>query len=429
MTGMKRLLLLVPLTAVLLPALAGVARAEGVQDVVAGLRSNPIYQTKGADLLDSGALQSTMSGSHPKLYVAVLPANAAASAADAHTRAVEIGSALGDTNGVVLVITLSKHLGTAEGNGASNQGVDASRALADQLSAHKGQPFDKEHVTTFVKELKQRLDAQVSSGGGSSSSPSSSSGGGGKGGTMLAVLLVLAVIGFLLFTRSSRKRKAAQQEGLRADVEQLYNRLGSDVSLLSPGDNAVAKQAMSDASERYNSCGAALATADSAAEFAAARRTAVEGLTAARVARKELGLDPGPEIPLPAGGGPQLTEEQQLQLGDQTVFGSPQYAPGRQHYYGGGMVGGQMVRGGWYSAPFWEPFLLGSLLSGGFGGGGLFGGGGGFERGYEEGRDSAQQDSGFSGGGDWGGGGGGDWSGGGDWGGGGGDMGGGGGDW
>ena len=189
---------------------------------------------------------------------------------------------------------------------------------------------------------------------------------------------------------------------------------------------------MADASERYNTCGATLATADSPAEFAAARRTAVEGLTAARVARKELGLDPGPEIPMPAGGGPQLTQEQQLQFGDQTINGGPEYGPGRPHYYGGGTVNGQQVGGGWYSAPFWQPFLLGSILTGGLGGGGLFGGGhdsGGFERGYEEGRESAEHDAGGGGGGDWGGGGGfGGGGGGGDWGGGG-DGGGGGGDW
>jgi hypothetical protein len=210
-------------------------------------------------------------------------------------------------------------------------------------------------------------------------------------------------------------------EGLRADVESLYNRLGSDISTIPGGDDAVAKQALSDAAERYNATGALLAHADTPGEFAAARRTAVEGLVAAQTARKKLGLDPGPEIPLPPGQGPQLIAEQKVRVGDQEYEGSPTYQPGRGHYYGGGYYNGQVVPGGWYAFPFWETMLMTSVLTGGFGGGGMFGGGG-YERGYEEGRDDARDDSGGGGlgggdwgggGGDWGGGGGGDWGGGG----------------
>jgi hypothetical protein len=327
---MKRPLLLC-LAVLLLP---GVAHAESVSDVVQGLRNNPVYQSPGVDLVDADALD--LRKDDPKLYVAALSATAASSAEQAHARAVDIGRALAVSNAVVLVITANKHLGTAEGSGAAREGVNAARALAEQLAANKGQPFDKEHVTQFVKAFQERLEDRSSSSAGSSGSASEDKGGGGGGLKILVVLALLGGAGFFLVRRSSHRKTLRQQEGLRADVEQLYNRLGSEVSLLSPGDNPVAKQALADASERYNSCGAALASADSPAEFAAARRTAVEGLTAARVARKELGLDPGPEIPLPPGEGPRLTGEQQLQVGDQTVTGSPDYAPGRQHYYGGG---------------------------------------------------------------------------------------------
>ena len=438
---MKRLLVLI---ALLLVALPGTAYAENASQVAAALRSSPVYQSRGLDLVDVAKLQSELNGSDPQVDVAVLVSGAASSGEQARQRAVEIGRALGDTNAVVLVITASKHLGAGAGNGAASRGVDANAALKAELADFSGKAFSKDNLTAFVTSFKQRVaeqasgapvgsgsggqGGQVAVGGGSSKSSSSHAG--------LYLLGGLAAIGgggAAIAVRSSRRRKARVNEGLRADVEQLYNRLGSDVSLLDAKDNAIAKQALADASERYNACGATLASADAPEEFAAARRTAVEGLTAARVARKELGLDPGPEIPPPPGSGPQLTAEQQVQLGGQTFDGSPNYQPGRQHYYGGGYVGGQMVQGGWYSRPFWEPFLLGSLLSGGLGGGGLFGGGyggGGYERGYEEGREdsgggySGGGDGGSSGGGDWGGGGS---SGGGDWGGGGGDSGG--GDW
>ena len=435
---MKRwFLLCLPLAATI--ALPGTAFAENASQVAQALRSSPVYESSGVDLVDKATLQTELTGSDPKVDVAVLSAAAATSAAQARARAVDIQRALGDSNVVVLVITASRHLGAAQGAGVTRLGVDADRALQQQLAARPaGESFDKEHLTGFVTAYKDRVandaaaanDVQPPDTTRGSPAGTQSSGSSHSGTVLLLVLLGIGGLAFGLAKRSSRRRKARQNEGLRADVEQLYNRLGSDVSTLDAKGNVVAQQALADAAERYNACGATLASADSPAEFAAARRTAVEGLTAARTARQQLGLDPGPEIPPPPGSGPQLTAEQQLQLGGQTFEGSPNYQPGRQHYYGGGYVGGQMVRGGWYSAPFWEPFLLGSLLSGGFGGGGLFGGGyggyGGYGAGYEEGREDAQG----SGGGDWGGGGG-DWGGGGgggDWGGGG-DGGGGGGDW
>jgi hypothetical protein len=268
-------------------------------------------------------------------------------------------------------------------------------------------------------------------GGGSRGSNAGGDTSGGGSSLLWPVVGVLAVGGGGAYVYSKRRRTKRELEGRRADVESLYNRLGSDVSTLSAGDNAVAKQALADAAERYNATGALLATADTDGEFAAARRTAVEGLVAARTAREKLGLDPGPEIPLPPTQGPLLTSEQKVRVGDQEYEGSPTYQPGRGHYYGGGYYNGQPVPGGWYSFPFWETMLMTSVLTGGFGGG-MFGGGG-YERGYEEGVDDARDardDSGGGfgggdwggGGGDWGSGGGGDWGGGGDGGGGGGDS-------
>jgi hypothetical protein len=431
-----RLLLLLFLT-LALTGVPGVALADNAGTVAGALHDRPVYQAPGLDLVDVGAVQDTLSGSQPKVYVAVLPANAASSKSQAQSRANDIGRALGESSAVVLVVTKSQHLGAAEGSNARSHGVDASTALSQTLSADGAGAFDKATITRFVQDFTGRVRAQAtssgsnSSGSNSSGSNSSSSGGGHTGVALLVGLLVLLGLGGLLAVRSSKRRKGKQQEGMRADVESLYNRLGSDVSTLDARDDRVAQQALSDASERYGATGAALSGADTPEKFAAARRTAVEGLVAARTARKQLGLDPGPEIPLPPGTGPQLQDAGQVQFNNQSYSGAPSYQPGYQHYYGGGMLGGQMVPGGWYSQPFWTPFLLGSALSGGFGGGGMFGGGyggyggygGGYGSGYEEGREDAREDDqgdNGGGGGDWGGGGG-------DWGGGGG--GGGGGDW
>ncbi len=416
---MKRL---VVLFALLLVAVPGTARAESTAQVAAALRSSPVYQSPGLDLVDVAALTSALGGASPRVDVAVLPATAASSATQAEARAQAIVAALGQSDVVVLVVTANRHLGAWADGAAQARGVNSGTALSAELAAISGKPFDKPTLTAFVTSFGQRIAQQASAGpsagGGTAVVPQQRSSSSNTGAYLLGGLVVIGGGATALAVRSSRNRRKRLNEGLRADVEQLYNRLGNDVATLDASDNAVARQALADASERYNATGSVLATADSPPEFAAARRSAVEGLTAAQTARKALGLDPGPEIPSLQGSGPHLTDDQQVQFGDQAYDGSPTYRPGRGHYFEGGNVNGQMVQGGWYSAPFWTPFLLGSVLSGGFGGGGLFGGGyggGGYERGYEEGREDAGGDGG-GGGGDWGGGGGdGGGGGGGDW--------------
>jgi hypothetical protein len=239
-------------------------------------------------------------------------------------------------------------------------------------------------------------------------------------------------VGALVWRRKRKDRRALADA--RAEIQPYYDRLAADVSSLQPGGNATARQALADASERYNSGGSQLATATSLAQLGGARRSILEGLQATRTAREALGLDLGPELPpLVQSNAPQLSEARQLDVGGQTVQGYPAYTPGAPYYFAGG--GGYL--GGWYSMPFWQTLLIAEALSPGWGwgfGGGWGGGygyGSGYDSGFDAGRESAEHDNGgwdSGGGGDWGGGGGGgDWGGGGggDWGGGGGDSGGG----
>ncbi len=404
MPGLR--VLLVALLAAVVTLAPGIAYAENAAQVASALRTSPVYQANGLNLIDVPSVTSEVSGTNPQVYVAVLAAGAASTAQEADDLATEIGRALGVSNAVVLVVTASKHLGAGEGSAAAAQGVSADSALADELATDRG-GFTKDNVTAFVLSFSQRIAQQASSGGsasgnGSVDSTSRSSGAGGL--WLVGGVLVAGGVGTALVVRSGRRRRDRLNEGLKVEVEQLYNRLANDVMTIDTKDDAVARQAMSDAGERYNATGAALAEADSPPEFAAARRCAVEGLTAARTARTALGLDPGPEIPMAYGVGQQLTADQQVTFGGTTYDGSPTYQPGRPHYYGGGYVGGQNVPGGWYSGRFWEPFLLGSILTGGLGGGGF---GGGYGRDHGNDHENAGE-----GGGDWGSGGGGDWGGG-----------------
>jgi hypothetical protein len=425
-----RLLALFPLLAVLL--LGGVvsptvALAVTPDDVASALQKDPVYVEPDAEHagdVDKAKVESQIRSSAHRIFVAVLPARDAQAYGGAKETAKSILLATGQLNSVVIALVGDQLVAVAGpstpfGNGQAQRAVDGV----------SGSTTDK--LVQAVRNVQQLKTGGTSGSSGTSGSGGTTSSGGGHGGALiLAVLALIAVVGGVGLYGRARTKRRRELDGLRADVESLYNRLGSDVSTLSAGDDAVARQALSDAAERYNATGALLAHADTPGEFSAARRTAVEGLTAARTARQRLGLDPGPEIAPPPGSGPQLTEAQRVRVGDQEYEGSPQYAPGRGHYYGGGFYNGQVVPGGWYAFPFWETMLMTSVLTGGFGafGGGF--GGGGYERGYEEGVEDSRDA--HSGGGDWGGGGGGgDWGGGGDFGGGGGDFGGGGGggDW
>ncbi len=414
--------LLLGLLAVLV--LPGTARATTTGEVAQALLGNPVYvDPKATVQVDADRLRKEISGASRPVYVAVLPAAAASANGGPAGLTSAIGQGLGDT---AILFTVSGT--TLSGGAGRNSGLapgEAARIAADNRSG--------DLTGALANSIRQAADSAAdgssgTSSGGNASGGSNSSGSGG-GGAVLGLLALLGLGGGGLLYARSRKRRQGEMAGSRADVESLYNRLGADVANLSPGDDPVARQALADAAERYNATGALLAQSDTAGEFAAARRTVVEGLTAARLVRTRLGLDPGPQIPPPPGSGPQMQAPERVQVGEQEYDGSPTYAPGRQHYFGGGYLGGRMVPGGWYGVPFWETMLIGSALSGGFGGYG----GGGFERGYEEGVEDARDahsgdDGGGFGGGDWGGGGGfsgGDWGGGGgfsggDWGGGGG---------
>lgn len=405
-----------------------------LQAAVAALRSQPVYVAPDgpAAVIDVGQIKSAVDDSD--VVVAALPSLPAPAALPA-----QIGRQLGGGHSVVVLSGTALHAG-------SNV-LPAGRA--DQLAAqayrsHSGS-FSEANVTGAIVELVGSLRAAQSAGNTGNAGNAAPADQGGKGSSawvwvlVIALVLLVAIVAAVVLTRRRRRRETF--EARKAEVQSLLDRLGSDVSLLDDKGDPVTAQALADASERYTSAGAAMAQASTLGQLAAVRRTAVEGLHAARVARTRLGLDPGPEIPPIETGERQLQTTEQVRIRDQVYEGHPVYTPGSPYYYGGGMLGGAYVPGGWYGTPFWEPFLLGTVLAGSWGGHG-YGSGydsgfdqgydRGYEQGYEAGEPAVQQGGDWgAAGGDWGAGGGGDW-GGGDWSGGdagGGDWGGGGGDW
>jgi len=412
-------------------SVASAAVSTGPEQTAQLLRSSPVFiadDSEARGSLDVARLRQDI-GSAGHVYVAVLPARSL----DGTTRqtAAEIGGFLHDDSSVVIVI-VGRQLGAAQGPRAPLPPGDASRiATTTQGSA----PDLQAALDTTITEIRR----DGSSGGAAATTTPAGTGkgsGGSGSGALVGVLAVLiAAGGALLFWRRRKTNRVRQEStgGLRAEVDSLYARLGSDVSTLNAGSDAVTQQALVDASERYTATGSLLADSRATpAVLAQAKRTAIEGIMATRVARQRLGLDLGPDpMPTPPPSAPQVQGSQPVTIDGQAYTGYGQYQPGAGHYFGGGSYQGRYIPGGWYSRPFWQTAAISAVAFGGLGYalGGGFGGGFG-EDGYERDDDGGSggwggDDRQNGGGGDWGGGGGGgDWGGGGggggDWGGGGG---------
>ena len=233
----------------------------------------------------------------------------------------------------------------------------------------------------------------------------------------LLLIVLLIVIGLVLaWRRGAASREQRRLDDARAEAQRWYERLGGQVMNLH-GDDAAARQALADASERYNAAGGQLQQARTVRQFELARESALEGLAYVRAARLAMGLDPGPDLPplAAAQGAGQLTREREVNVQGQHYKAGPQPASDTPYYYPGGRVQGRPVPAGWYSTPVWKTALgagagvLGgmlifdALLSPGFGDMGY---GEGFQDGYADaagdfgGADGGPGDAGA---GDWGG--------------------------
>lgn len=222
---------------------------------------------------------------------------------------------------------------------------------------------------------------------------------------MTRVLLILAIVAVIVLIiaavqRSGQARRQTQLEDARAEAQRWYERLGGQVMNLSSDDPA-ARQALADASERYNAAGGQLQQANTVRQFELARESALEGLTYVRAARTAMGIDPGPDLPQLAGsqGTGRLTQDREVTVQGHAYKAGPRPGPDTPYYYPGGRVQGRPVPAGWYSTPVWKTALgagagvLGGMLifdalfspgfgdfgdAGDFGGGGDFGGDFGF---------------------------------------------------
>ncbi|HEX3336017.1 MAG TPA: hypothetical protein VHS54_06105, partial [Jatrophihabitans sp.] len=400
------------LTALLGAALAGWlssparALADPVDRAVETLHHASVYVGASTPRIDRSQLGGdALSG----IKVAIVPPGGP----DPVSVAKSIGSRLDpDSSGLTVLVFEGRSYGAA-----SSARCGVGSAIQGAVDRNRSELQSTNDVTTTVLDFAAAVREAPSSANGCAGSATEDTGFGAQPQKsdhtglivfLVIVVLILAGIGYWLHARRRRARR--ELSDARAQVVPYYDRLASEVNGLEPGQNPSARQAIADAAERFMSAGSQLASADSVEKYAQARRTTLEGLNAARTARLALGVDPGPALPsIGEPGRDQLDAPRQVTVRGQTYQGYPEYTPGAPYYFGGGYG----VPGGWYGVPFWETLLLGSVLTGGWGGYGS-----GYDTGYLSGYnagENADADA-ETGNGGWGdSGGGGSWGDGGGW--------------
>jgi hypothetical protein len=394
-------------------------------DAISALQTTNLYVDPGAKALGATVGSVAVPAG---VKIAVLPDNGVAATALASEIGTALGAGVSDPLTVAVFTVTDGHGSFSAVSSKYCRGFAGSAANA-AVTAHVSD-LRKLQLTSTLNDFLARLSNGPVDTGGSSCSGSSGGGGGSastgsssSSGSAWPLIIGVGAVGAAGLTGMAFYRRRTRSRNLdlaRAKTNPYYDRLANELNTLDPKQNAVAQQALADAAERFTSAGSQLASADTVEKVGVARRTVLEGLYAARSAREALGIDPGPPLPpIEQTSEDQLSAPQNVTVAGQQYQGYPSYTPGAPYYYGGG----HGVPGGWYQTPFWETLLLGSVLSGGFGGWGG-GGWGGYDRGYDAGYDAGRDANqggwgggdfggGFGGGGDFGGGGGGDFGGGG----------------
>jgi hypothetical protein len=237
---------------------------------------------------------------------------------------------------------------------------------------------------------------------------------------LVLILVVVGAIGLVVWnaSRNTANRNATSLADAKADARRVIDRLGGQVLNLSGTDDA-SKQAIADASERFNAAGAQIDQATTATQALLAKESAMEGLYYVRAARTAMGMDPGPELESLSGqqSAGVVTEDRRVDFEGRQIEASPNPTERTPNYYPGGRVAGRPVPAGWYSEPWWKPalvagawgvgsvFLFSALFSG-MGGVGYDAQGfeNGYGDGYADGLDAGQDGGDYGDGGDRGGG-------------------------
>ena len=241
MTRLRLLALLPVLAAPLLlaaPAFADTTPA----DVASALRSDPVFVEPDAEHakdVDADKVRSQVQSSSHQVFVAVLPQRAADKLGSARTVAIRVAE-LTPRSSVLVAFVGDELVAVAGPDTPFGQGE-----AQDLVSAASGSATDR--LVEAVSAVQSVGSDSVGGGGNGSGNGGGDTSGGGSG-ALFPIIGLLAVGGGGAYVLSKRRRAKREMEGLRADVESLYNRLGSDIYTITCVYDLVAKQALSDSS-------------------------------------------------------------------------------------------------------------------------------------------------------------------------------------
>jgi hypothetical protein len=376
---------------------ASAARAASdYQTAAASLARDPVYVDPSAErALDSGeteALRRSIRASGAAVFIAVLPAATAPTAAEASRAPRDLAAATGLSGTYAVVV------------GDRFRAASTDVANAGELATASFQARSRDGTASVLTDFIDRIAAsqatrtrQPDGGSGSSQSPD---GGGGSPAWIPLALLGAGGVGLLAWSRSRRRKRQQEAEAeLSADRELLRAELAvlaEDVIRIEPEVlvNPDARDDYEAAVGRYRAAEAALDYADEPVDLVRVERVVREAQYAMSRAKAIIRgqAPPDPPAELRQGG---RHDEPPVDVDE---AGRPYYVGYGGPFYGGGWFGGG---GGLLSG-----LLLGSML-GGWGAGW----GGHHAETDDHSGDGGWTDGGGIGGGDWGGdAGGGDWS-------------------
>jgi hypothetical protein len=348
--------LVVALIALVVGLSAGAVSASVDLDEVAdALRSNPVYVDEDAQRAlsedEAAELRSAIRSADTPIYIAVLPASAADLAGgDAAELASQLAGAV-DRPGTFGVV-VGDRFRAGPGELVAELAVEALEAEGEDTAAV---------LDDFVQRVSDAAGSTQSSGNGGDAGDDD---GGGAGWVLPLVLAGGAGAAGLLVLRGSRRRRAEAAERARADEadRQLLRAeisvLADDVVRLEP-EIQLHPEARSDfdaAVSRYRAAQAALDYTDEPVDLVRVGRVVAEARYSMDRARAIVEGRPPPPPPADlqqpgAHGEPAITLDADHQ---------PAYVGHPGGFGGGGWFGG--------SNGLFTGLLLGSFLSGGFGG-------------------------------------------------------------
>ena len=376
-----------------------VAKFDAQTHVVADPAANPPLQN--ADRLNQQILSSRWSwSSRPPVWVAaVSPSETGVTTADAiHNAFVTRDPGF---SGVILVV---------DAKGYHVRAYNVPRVIAEEVDPlmavsardHHNDPYDA--TSEFVSRL---ADVNVASGAPATTSPVANAKHASWVGLWVALILIggVLVVAGLIWFAVSRNRKGRRDAEARDQIKQQLIVAESEVSDL---DNAVMTNSETDVSAESLKANASLYDARkayNARDYSAARaHLGVVRSTVARANRKLYPANVAAVTSVPDEDRKQASvRARNPDTGEYVTINNNNYSttqqPGYSHYYPGGYYNGMFFYPGFYPYAFWgagwgwaltDVLLMDALLDDHWGGN--------YDRGFEDGRDSAMADAGYDGG-------------------------------